>query len=253
MSRILTRPKPWQDEPPMHDNVPADLVHYRPHQDPHSSHAIVRSLVLQLCGAGGDKAGGPVLDVGSAQGMLGQSVAGSGITLDAVEPQAEWAQLARPHYRNVYCNSIESAPLPEREYAVVVCADVLEHTADPAAVLARLRRAARPDGLFIISVPNVAHFAVRTMLLFGHFPKMQRGILDRTHLQFFTRKTAIELLNGAGLEPRTVWATGVPVEELLRRPPGGLLYSTVSAVQRAAVWMLPWLFGFQWVILAEPK
>jgi SAM-dependent methyltransferase len=135
----------------------------------------------------------------------------------------------------------------------VVCADVLEHTADPAAVLARLRQAARPDGSFVISVPNVAHFAVRVMLLFGHFPKMQRGILDRSHLQFFTRKTAIELLKGAGLEARTVRATGVPLEELLRRPPGGLLYSVVSAVQRGAVWMLPWLFGFQWVIVADPK
>jgi len=256
MSQILAPRDSRQGEMPIQCDTAGDaMLHYRWHQDPDSSHAIVRGFVVELAGAAGrgGKVGGPVLDVGSAQGMLGASLAGTGITLDAVEPHAAWADVARPHYRNVYCNSIESASLPDGEYAVVVCADVLEHTADPAAVLARLRRAARSDASFVISVPNVAHMAVRTMLLFGYFPKMQRGILDRTHLQFFTRKTVIELLASAGLRARVVRATGLPLEELLHRPPGGIIYTVISALQRVAVRLFPGLFAFQWVIVAEPQ
>ena len=62
----------------------------------------------------------------------------------------------------------------------------------------RLREAATEDATFIISVPNVAHMAVRLMLLFGYFPKMERGILDRTHLQFFTKDTAVQMLAQGG-------------------------------------------------------
>ena len=75
---------------------------------------------------------------------------------------------------------------------------MLEHTPDPVAVLKQLREAATDDATFIISVPNVAHLAVRLMLLFGKFPKMERGILDRTHLQFFTKDTALDMLQGGG-------------------------------------------------------
>src|SRR4030095_1029375 len=111
----------------------------------------------------------------------------------------------------------EAAPLPDRTYRMVLCGDVLEHTADPVAVLKRLRQAATDDATFVVSVPNVAHLAVRMMLLFGSFPKMERGILDKTHLQFFTRDTAEAMLRQAGLKVLSASATGVPVDELWRR------------------------------------
>ena len=119
--------------------------------------------------------------------MLGHSLQGAGLTIDGVELNPTWAEMARPYYRDVWASTIEAAPLPDKTYKLIVCADVLEHTADPVAVLRRLRRAGADDAVFIVSVPNVAHLAVRMMLLFGLFPKMERGPLDRTHLHFFTR------------------------------------------------------------------
>src|SRR6185436_2529601 len=111
-----------------------------------------------------------------------------------VEYNPAWADMARPHYRNVWSGAIENAPLPDNEYRLIVCGDVLEHTADPVAVIKRLRRAAREDARFIISVPNIAHLGVRMLLLFGRFPKMERGPLDKTHLHFFTKDTARDLV-----------------------------------------------------------
>src|SRR5687767_3758154 len=173
------------------------MVHYRVHRDPRSSHQQISRLVRELRLS-------PILDVGAAQGMLGHLIADTGLTIDAIEANAEWAEMARPHYRNVWASYVEDAPLEPAAYKLIVCGDVLEHTPNPLGVLKRLCEAASGDAKFIISLPNVAHLAIRMMLLFGHFPKMERGILDRTHLHFFTKDTALDLLRQAGLRPEKV-------------------------------------------------
>src|SRR5947207_3168371 len=110
-------------------------VHYRVHHDPRSSHQQISRLVR-------DQRLEPVLDVGCAQGMLAHLVRDAKLTMDGVEYNPAWADMARPHYRNVWSGAIENAPLPDNEYRLIVCGDVLEHTVDPVAVLKRLRRAA---------------------------------------------------------------------------------------------------------------
>jgi 2-polyprenyl-3-methyl-5-hydroxy-6-metoxy-1,4-benzoquinol methylase len=219
-------------------------IHYRSHRDPRSSHQQISRLVRGLNQS-------PVLDVGAAQGMLAQSLADSGIILDAVEANPEWAEMAKPHYRQVFSAPIEAAPLPDKTYKVIVCADVLEHTAHPAEVLKQLRRAAADDATFIISVPNVAHLAVRLMLLAGRFPTMERGPLDRTHLHFFTKDTARQLLEQAGLRVERFSATGVPLDEVWKDGEGKMLFNAMMKTQHAALAIAPRLFGFQWIMIAK--
>jgi SAM-dependent methyltransferase len=242
------------------------MPHYRVHRDPKSSHQQISTLVRALrrkpqvgratpppepSAAGGF---GPVLDVGCAQGIIGHLIRDQGLTVDGVEANAGWAQLARDGgaYRNVWASFVEDAPLPPKSYPLVICGDVLEHTPNPVSVLKKLREAATDDATFIISVPNVAHLAIRLMLLFGRFPKMDRGILDRTHLQFFTKDTALDMLKEAGLRPTKVACTGVPLDELWKGGEGGLLYRAVTRAQHLALAIAPRLFGFQWVIVAQP-
>jgi hypothetical protein len=192
------------------------------------------------------------LDVGAAQGLLGQLLSADGLIIDAVEPHPAWAAHARPYYRHVYASGIEAVALPARAYPVVVCADVLEHTVDPAAVLRKLRDAAAPDATFIISLPNVAHIAARLLLLCGQFPQMERGIFDRTHLHFYTRRTAIALLHSAGLRPALVRPTPVPLEQLWPATTNARRLRTLMALQHAGLLLAPTLFGFQWVLVARP-
>jgi len=139
-----------------------------------------------------------------------------------------------------------------REFDVVVCADVLEHLEDPAGVLARVRRWLSPGGALFVSLPNVANVAVRLSLLAGRFEYAEAGILDRTHLRFFTRRSARRLVEGAGFRIRSLRATPIPAElaiPLLRRfpfrRPARALFSAT-----AALW--PTLFGYQFVIEAVP-
>jgi 2-polyprenyl-3-methyl-5-hydroxy-6-metoxy-1,4-benzoquinol methylase len=221
------------------------MHHYRLHRDPRSSHQQIVAHVTRL-------AKQPVLDVGAAQGILGRLLDGSGLVIDAVEPHPDWADHARPHYRQVFNTTIEDAPLPDKTYRTVLCGDVLEHTVDPVAVLRRLRRAATDDATFIVSLPNVAHLAVRGMLLFGRFPRMERGILDKTHLHFFTRDTAEQMLRQAGLKVVSARATGVPVDELWPRGEGRTLFRAAVRMQHLALDLAPRLFGMQWVFVAEP-
>ncbi len=222
----------------------AAKVHYRAHRGPRSSHQQIFNLVRRLNRS-------PILDVGAAQGMLGQMLQGSGLVIDGVEPNPAWAEAARPFYRNVHTGTIETANPAPSHYQLIVCADVIEHTVDPLAVLRQLRTHATDDAAFIISLPNVAHLAVRTMLLLGAFPKMERGILDRTHLHFFTRKTAIDLLHSAGLAVEQVATTGVPLEEFSKSESGRQRLEQLSRLQDPLLAVLPKLFAFQWIFLAK--
>jgi len=221
------------------------MHHYRLHRDPRSSHQQIIGHVLRLRKE-------PVLDVGAAQGILGRLAEGSGLVIDAVEPHPDWAEHARPHYRQVFNSTIEAAPLADNTYRMVLCGDVLEHTVDPVGALRRLRRAATDDATFVVSLPNVAHLAVRMMLLFGKFPKMERGILDKTHLHFFTRETAEQMLCQAGLKVVSARATGIPVDEVWRRGEKRLAFRTAVRMQHVALDLAPRLFGMQWVFVAEP-
>jgi 2-polyprenyl-3-methyl-5-hydroxy-6-metoxy-1,4-benzoquinol methylase len=219
------------------------MPHYRLHRDPKSSHQQISRRVREL-------GQGPVLDVGAAQGMLGELLRDSGLAIDAVEPYAPWANACRAYYRHVVVGTIEQAPMPDHKYRTIVCADVLEHTGDPVAVLRRIHDFAAPDAVYLISLPNVAHIAVRLMLLAGYFPKMQRGILDQTHLQFLTLDSARKLLADAGLRIQRRSSTGIPLDELWPAGEGTWIYNLLVHLQYAMVRVLPRLFSMQFVFEA---
>lgn len=222
------------------------MLHYRQHDDPQSSHQQIATLIRRLWRS-------PILDVGAAQGFMGRLFHESGLDLDAVEPNPVWAEHAAQFYRQVWSQPIEDAPLPAATFRIVICADVLEHTADPVAVIARLRRSATDDAVFIVSLPNVAHIAVRLLLLLGQFPRMERGILDRTHLHFYTRRTAQQMLREAGLVPVQTRPTPFPLEEWWRTGQGTWGFRALMALQKLALLIAPTLFAWQWIIIARPE
>jgi 2-polyprenyl-3-methyl-5-hydroxy-6-metoxy-1,4-benzoquinol methylase len=125
--------------------------------------------------------------------------------------------------------------------------DVLEHLRDPVSLLKRLRPFLKPDGTIIISIPNVANLSIRFGLLFGRWNYAEYGILDRTHLRFFTRKTAIAMVTGAGFEIKIIDVTpGVPLlSRVYRKPFITINYALSKAFQTK--------FATQFIISASPK
>ena len=217
---------------------------YELHRDPRSSHQRIARYVRRLGRS-------PILDVGASSGQLGRLLDGSNLTVDGIEPDRGSAGEAEPFYRAIQVASVEAAELPNGTYEVVVCADVLEHIVSPDEVLTRLMVASTDDARFIISLPNVAHIAARLLLLAGRFPRHDRGIFDRTHLHFYTRSTAVELVRSAGLEVQSVASTPVPMEGIWPRALGARGLELAMQAQTGAGRIAPTMFAFQWIIVAR--
>jgi 2-polyprenyl-3-methyl-5-hydroxy-6-metoxy-1,4-benzoquinol methylase len=154
--------------------------------------------------------GAPVLDVGCWSGFAGRYLAESHrVEVDGIEPDPVMAKEAAQRYRQVINSSIEQA-LPrlhethQGHYGTVLLLDVLEHLAWPDKVLGALGRLVRPGGHILVSLPNVAHWTVRRDLLLGRWRYARSGLLDETHLRFFTLASAQELLQSSGWE--IVWS-----------------------------------------------
>jgi SAM-dependent methyltransferase len=146
-----------------------------------------------------------VLDVGCGIGQNGAAVKRTGARVTGIEIAPEALARAARVLDEVLAADITSdaavrEALGDRRFDLLLFADVLEHTADPLAVLQRLLPHLEEDGHVIVSLPNVAAWTVRLGLLAGRFDYEPSGILDDTHLRFFTRASAIALVERAGLE-----------------------------------------------------
>ena len=151
-------------------------------------------------------AGRRVLDVGCAAGAMGAAMLASGASeVVGIERHAPAAARARTRLTAVYRYDLEALPelpYPDGYFDVLTFADVLEHLRDPAAVLRHLRRWLSDDGRIVCSIPNVRHESVLLPLLVeGRWDYAEAGILDRTHVRFFTVDSMVRLLAEAGFEP----------------------------------------------------
>ncbi|MGN6258491.1 MAG: methyltransferase domain-containing protein [Solirubrobacterales bacterium] len=158
----------------------------------------VHADVVKLVGEGKR-----VLELGPATGYMSRAFTDRGCTVVGIEFDPEMAHRAEDHAERVIVGDLDTldfdAELGEERFDAIVAADVLEHLKDPLAVLVKLRRFLQPDGCFVISIPNVAHGSVRLALLSGHFDYRDAGLLDSTHLHFFTRDSFEQLLDEAEL------------------------------------------------------
>jgi 2-polyprenyl-3-methyl-5-hydroxy-6-metoxy-1,4-benzoquinol methylase len=144
-----------------------------------------------------------VLELGPATGYMSRAFAAAGSTVVGIELDPEMAERADEFCERVVVGDLDTldiaAELGEEQFDAIVAADVLEHLKDPLEVLNQLRMFLKPDGFFVISVPNIAHGSVRLALLSGDFKYGDIGLLDSTHLRFFTRETLERLLDQAEL------------------------------------------------------
>ena len=152
---------------------------------------------------------GTVLDIGCASGRLGQQLLQTGLAerCDGIEPNAEAASQAADQLHRIWVADLEAVTgqVPWTDYDLLIMADVLEHLIDPWRVLAELHRRVRPGARLLLSVPNVRHKSVVLPLLFrGRFDYADAGILDRTHLHFFTRSSLLDAVGRAGWRVATI-------------------------------------------------
>ncbi|KGQ19194.1 Methyltransferase type 11 [Lysobacter dokdonensis DS-58] len=174
-----------------------------------------------------------VLEVGCSSGYLGASLVARGHRVTGVEPDPASAQAAARVLSEVWNGGLDDylAAHPEARFDVLIFGDVLEHMVDPADALRNALRHLREGGSVAISLPNIAHGSVRAMLLQGRWDYAQRGIMDHTHLRFFTRGTIAQLLADCGLRLERLYEVVVEVPEVDADYAMGLSRELVTAVE----------------------
>ena len=213
-----------------------------------SSHRILIDLIRRF-----SPRGGTLLDLGAAGGELGSAVRGHFDRTIGFEYDAGRIGQLHEHFDSAVITDLETVrELPSNVRAVVL-ADILEHLRDSTALLQCVKKSLARDGRLFISVPNIANITVRLGLLFGVFEYRDRGILDYTHLRFFTMRTIRREIESAGFRIVAVRGSSVPIRLIIGRwMPGFLL----RLGERLLTWITRvWrsLFAYQIIIVAAPR
>lgn len=237
-------------------------------------HEDVNDGLLRLWGK---RTGLRVLDVGCGFATTSARIQKLGNDVTGIDASPEIVSVARQRLGRVVHANLEdfetvAAELGAVTFDALIFADVLEHLVWPVSTFRRYLRFLRDGGTVIVSLPNVGLWSVRFAHLFGNWDYAETGVLDRTHLRFFTRKSARWMLDEAGLEPvRTTYNPGlvrpfVPLAKkffaagnssdpsaLMNSTPYRLYLAAVHPVERAIASLWPGMLAFQMIYEAKRK
>jgi 2-polyprenyl-3-methyl-5-hydroxy-6-metoxy-1,4-benzoquinol methylase len=222
------------------------FVHYPIKQSKYSSHYYVRELVGK---------NQEVLDVGCGEGDVAAVLKKNGNRVTGIDALAEAGHAEA--FEQYFSADLEDgiAPVVEKlqgkRFDRVLLLDILEHLRNSDRLLRQCREVVEPTGQVIISVPNVANITVRLMLLMGRFTYTQRGILDKTHVQFFTRKTARQFVEQNGYKILAEKLTVMPVELKLGWSTTNFFMKALNRTLAALTALMPGLFGYQIMFVAQ--
>ena len=211
-----------------------------------SSHRILIRLVRRYA-----RRGGTLLDLGAAGGELGAAIRDRFDRTLGFEYQVDCIRDLKERFDSVVVADLEKLKHLPRGMDAIVCADVIEHLRDAPTLLRLIRESLAPDGHVFVSVPNIANITVRLGLLFGVFEYRERGILDNTHLRFYTMRTIRREVENAGFRVVAVSGSSIPIRLIIGRfTPGPLLRAgekLLTLITR--LWLS--LFAYQIIVVAK--
>ena len=186
-----------------------------------------------------------VLELGCSTGYVSALLQNAKCKVFAIELDPSAADSARRFCEQVVIMDLSQEgwehKLATQSFDVIVMGDVLEHLVDPDSVLRRVVSLLGPGGQVVISLPNIVHWTQRLKGLFGKFEYKHTGLLDHTHLRFFTLGSARAMIETAGYR-------------IIRFQPviGGKLSEHLRGCWQVLARMFPSLFAFQLLFVAEP-
>jgi predicted TPR repeat methyltransferase len=211
-----------------------------------SSHRILIDLIRR------SRPGGRLVDLGAAGGELGEAVRPQFSSTFGFEYDVGRIGELHSRFDQVVIADLERVAALPRANAIVM-ADVLEHLRDTRRLLGLVREALSSDGRLFLSVPNIANLTIRVGLLFGVFRYRDRGILDYTHFRFYTRRTILEEVQGAGFEIERVRGSSVPIRLIVGGFVPSFLIRAGEAILAPITQLWKSLFAYQIILVARPK
>jgi glycosyltransferase involved in cell wall biosynthesis len=222
------------------------FVHYPLKRSKGSSHY----YAMELVGSSQD-----VLDLGCGEGLLAAELKKHGNRITGVDELPKAGEEAV--LEQYFCTDLDSgiAPVLEalrgKEFDRILLLDLLEHLRTPERILRQCHAALKGGGKVIISVPNIANITVRLMLLMGRYNYTERGILDKTHCRFFTRKSARRLIEDCGFRVIEERATVMPLEIVFGLSPDNWLMKLMNRSLLLLTRLAPGLFAYQCMFVAQ--
>ncbi|MFA6438543.1 MAG: class I SAM-dependent methyltransferase [Bacteriovoracaceae bacterium] len=190
-----------------------------------------------------------VLDVGCAAGNLGRSIKAKNpsVILTGIELQQGITQSGI--YEQVHIGDVEKIipdmSLNEQRFDCIICTDVLEHLNDVWKVLEAASNMLMPDGIIIASLPNIRHISImKQLVLHGMWEYEKEGIMDKTHLRFFTERSVKKVFEDSGLDVRSI-----QFKEYL--PTQAVKLFIVGIIKRIRIFRD--LFAFQLIVVATKR
>src|SRR5438105_7613179 len=210
-----------------------------------SSHRIL----IDLIGRHSDGAK-TLLDLGAAGGELGEALRKRFRRTIGFEYEVQRIGDLHHRFDQAVIADLESVRRLPCNADTIVLADILEHLRDPSSLLACVRQSLTRDGHVFVSVPNIANVTVRLGLLFGIFEYRERGILDSSHLRFYTIRTIKRQIEGAGFKIVAIRGSSVPIRLIVPTAPNILLRLGEKALTIVTpIWR--GLFAYQIIIVAH--
>jgi Predicted methyltransferase (contains TPR repeat) len=213
-----------------------------------SSHRILIELVKRF-----SRGRGRLLDLGAAGGELGESLRPLFDSTTGFEFDVDRIEQLKPRFDRVVIADLETLHQLPGGNSAIVMADILEHLRDPKKALSLVRGALRPDGILYVSVPNIANITIRIGLLFGVFRYRDRGILDATHLRFYTSRTIRDEVTEAGFDIIDVRGSSVPIRLIVSDYLPEFLIRLGERILTPVTRMMTALFAYQIILVAKPR
>ncbi|HYH10302.1 MAG TPA: class I SAM-dependent methyltransferase [Thermoanaerobaculia bacterium] len=213
-----------------------------------SSHRILLDMIRRHA-----RPGGRLLDLGAAGGELGSSLTDHFSQRIGFEYNVDCVGELCGRFDQVVVADLETLKALPKDVDAIVLADVLEHLRSPATALALVRKSLHDEGRVFISVPNIANITVRLGLLFGIFEYRDRGILDHTHLRFYTKRTIRREVERAGFRILEIGGSSVPIRLILGRFTPELLLRIGEKLLTGLTRLWRGLFAYQIILVAEKR
>lgn len=192
--------------------------------------------------------GSKILDVGCASGYLGEYLINEKkCEVWGIEPDVlSYNQALDKGYKKIINKGVESAlnDIVGEKFDFILAGDMFEHLVAPETILLKLKDYLS-DGKIALSLPNVAHYSIRCKLLFGKWDMQKTGILDSTHLHFYTLKTAKELLKESGWKIERVRPRG-DLERWFRK-------IGMERIGKLILFFWPEFFAIQFIFIVKVK
>jgi predicted TPR repeat methyltransferase len=213
----------------------------KPSED--SSHGRISTMMAA-------RAPAKILDLGCSSGLLAERLQEMGHHVVGVD-RFEFPAAAERMSAFYKADLTEGIP-PEAGtgFDLVLMADVLEHLGKPGVLLEQCKDVLTSEGSVMLCVPNIGHWYPRARATFGMFDYDQRGILDATHLRFFTRRSIRKLVERSGFTVRRMEPVGLPLDAIGIEGTKGHI---VRLLDSFLVSLWPTMFGYQFIVEATPN